>query len=91
MALTKEQKQIYALAGVIVITLGALGYYFRDKFLPTAVPGSSAPTAVQRTALPGQTAKELFDRDDYKSLQRFGTLPVVPQGVGTKNPFRPEI
>ncbi len=90
MAVTKEQKQIYALAAIIVIMIGALGYYFRDKFLPAAQPGAEAGSQIQRMTLPGQTASQLFGRDDYKSLQRFGKVPVVPTGLGTKNPFRSE-
>ncbi len=79
---------MYALAGVIVIMVGFLGYYFRDKFLPAVQPGAGAGAAAQRMTLPGQTANELFGRDDYKSLERFGEVPVVPGALGEQDPFR---
>ena len=86
----KEKKQLIMLGAMVAVGLGILGYVFRDNLLPQATGGLDVAPPGARIVLPNfKGSEELFERRDFKELQRFGDVPVRPTETPPKNPFSP--
>lgn len=76
------------LGAVVVITLGALLYGFRGKFLPKPVGEAVLLIPPPRIVLPAANEGSLYERPDFQALRRFGDVPVRPHGTwGSPEPF----
>lgn len=85
----KEQQQVSLLVAVLVIIFGALGFFYRGVWLPRAVitdGGGLAPPP--RIDVPATLSDEVFNRQDFRALKKFGDVPVRSQVKGSKELFQ---
>lgn len=84
----KEQRQIAALGGLVLVIIGTVLYMNRAKFMPA--PSGPSYAAVRRQPVPASDAiKALTDRPDFKELTTFGDVPVRPGKAGSPDLFTP--
>jgi hypothetical protein len=85
----KERTQVIMLVGLLVVLLGALGYFYRDRLLPKSTVGAKGYASPTRLVLPVvDKDMGLFQRDDFKKLRQFGSVPVKAVQTGPNNPFK---
>lgn len=86
--LTKEQQQVVALVGVLVIIAGLLLWVFGKALLPVPTGTPDVPPPRAEIPIPQVNDKALYERPDFEQLHRFGSMPVEPTGPnGNKDPF----
>lgn len=85
----KEKMQVLALVGLLVVLLGALGYFYRDQLIPRSTTGAKGYKSPTRLVLPViDQDMGLFQREDFKKLRQFGSVPVKAVQAGPNNPFK---
>jgi hypothetical protein len=85
----KERTQIIMLIALLIVLLGALGYFYRNLLLPTPTGGAKGYTSPLRILLPNtKQGQDLFQREDFKKLHQFGSIPVKAVQIGPSNPFK---
>jgi len=85
----KERTQVIMLIGLLVVLLGALGYFYRERLVPAPSGGAKGYTSPTRLILPVvKQDLDLFQREDFKKLHQFGSIPVKAVQIGPSNPFK---
>lgn len=85
----KQQQQVTMLVAVVAIIVGVIIYFYWAKLLPTPVTDGSVPkpSAPRLNVNTGEYGK-LLDRQDFRSLEAFGDVPVkVLPNAGNPKPF----
>jgi hypothetical protein len=83
-----QKKQLLALIVIGIIILGVVAFMFKDSLLPKAIGGGLLPTSKHVIIPESEDYQVLFDRPEYKALQRSADVPVRPLGTnGNRDPF----
>jgi len=80
--LTKNQKQLLILGGLIAAILATLAIFV---FRPTPPP----PATVVTKTIDPRIPEDLVKSQAYRSLRLQADLPLVPGMMGRNNPFEP--
>jgi len=82
MRLTKSQKQLALLGGIVAVIVVVLGIFFFSPETFTEAPYQ--PKTVD-TNIP----TDVLEHPEYRRLQLPVDLPLVPGRMGRENPFEP--
>ena len=76
------------LISVLAIIAIALLYMYRDKLLPRPTGEAVLLAPPPRLTIPRGGGDDLYEREDFKTLKRFGDVPVRPLDTsGSPEPF----
>ena len=85
----KERTQVILLIALLVVIIGAVGYYYRGSLLPRSAVSAKGYTSPVHLMLPAVTQDMgLFQREDFKKLRQFGDVPVKAVQLGPNDPFK---
>lgn len=89
MSVAKQVRQIRILGALMVVIVAAIGYLFRDRFLPAPLAGEEFAVQKRTLNLPKSLPEQIYSRQDFEALHEFGEVPVQSIPAPPSDPFAP--